>query len=283
MSSRIAMGFLLGTLLAVHSANGATTVAFCGQRIREDAEAVICRRQPVRSLRPLAKLRQLKWLELKQLHFADDELVHLRGLRQLKRLYLIDDHLDGRGLVHLAGLTNLRTLDLARNPLTDRRLPALLGLRALGKLKKLVLARTSITDRGVAQLLPRLAAIRQLDLDFTSIGDAALIGVARLKRLSLLGLVGTRITERTLRRLETMRQLTFVAVAGTCYDGDESVKRLRMKLGKTASVTVNHPSFPPSHASVVERGRTLRRVRVKPRHCRSDPGSTKRESKSPKR
>jgi hypothetical protein len=59
-------------------------------------------------LKPLAQLRELRWLSLSDNAVGDDSLVRLSGLVNLEELHLRGTNITSRGLAHLKGLKNLR-------------------------------------------------------------------------------------------------------------------------------------------------------------------------------
>jgi Leucine-rich repeat (LRR) protein len=121
-------------------------------------------------LEQLKTLTGLQCLNLSGTEITDAGLAHLKGLVQLQSLNLSQTNVKGAGLENLAGMTQLRELMLAGKggeqyppgprPFDDA---ALRHLRALLNLKTLDLSRTSITDAGLAYV-GRLKGLESLNL-----------------------------------------------------------------------------------------------------------------------
>lgn len=92
---------------------------------------------------------------------------------------------------------------LGRNA-ADVDLALLAGLEP--SLTWLNLARTSVTDDGLARLAP-FRALRRLRLEQCPVGDAGMAHLAGLPRLEYLNLYGTEITDEGLARLTTLPAL----------------------------------------------------------------------------
>lgn len=159
------------------------------------------------------------------------EVTTLEPLRGLTRLESLDlgwcGGVDDAALGALRGLTSLRRLVLSRTGVTDA------GVAALGPfpdLEELRLEGTAVRARGLAALLPRLPALKVLDLArCPGVGDAAVRAVcaAAPPGLVRLDLAYTRVTDAGLtgvaRALGTLRALSLEA----CAVGDAGVRALR--------------------------------------------------------
>ncbi len=93
---------------------------------------------------------------------------------------------------------NVTQLNLARTAVTDKGLAA---LTKMPRLTRLDLHETGITDRGI-QHLKRLRELRSLNLYGTDVTDEALATVAQLPSLETLYVWQTKITARGLAELE---------------------------------------------------------------------------------
>lgn len=88
---------------------------------------------------------------------------------------------------------------------------ALVGLAGKFSPQDLDLARTGVTDRGVAQLA-NLPALRWLDLTCTAVTDASLAPLQTIARLSQVVLTDTRVSREAIGRFE--RALPRTAIIG---------------------------------------------------------------------
>jgi Leucine-rich repeat (LRR) protein len=85
---------------------------------------------------PLAALKKLDSLTLKNCKFKDEALVHLKDLANLRELHLNYNKIDGSGLKHLTELPQLRVLNLYGNgSLGNAAIGPLLKLQQLEKLE----------------------------------------------------------------------------------------------------------------------------------------------------
>jgi hypothetical protein len=119
---------------------------------------------------------------------TDEHLGAIAGLKTLKSLRLdLSRGITDGGLHHLAGMHRLEELDLSEN--SQLRGPGLGYLAGLPRLHTLRLARCEDPRRPLdLSELPRLAALRTLDLSDSPVGDAGLKAAAALPRLESLRL-----------------------------------------------------------------------------------------------
>jgi Leucine-rich repeat (LRR) protein len=122
----------------------------------------------------LAKLPQLRVLDLSGSKLSDVGLAQLGGLLQLQELYLDGTRVTRAGLEVIAKLPQLRVLGLDRTDVVDAGVAALTGHPALEELR---LDGTLVTDASVDVLLS-MPALRRVSLARTVVSQAA---VARLK------------------------------------------------------------------------------------------------------
>ncbi|MCA9519777.1 MAG: hypothetical protein KC609_02335 [Myxococcales bacterium] len=257
---------------------GAKTTSFCGQAITPKTRTIVCTRA-VHSLKPLARLEELRSLELQKGAIGDGELRHLRRLRGLERLILPASKLRGSGLRYLRGSRNsLQILDLSQNPLDSRRLRA---LATFGALRRLDLHRTPIDDRGFSALFHKrrkLAPIVELRLADTRITSKSMAFVARLSGLTDLDLTNTAVDDNGLRRLLALAALRSVKLEGSCWD-EPGVARLKKLIGGRGQVSTEDavryidttrvmrlPVTRNGKEQMIEHSVTTRR-RLKPKHC----------------
>jgi len=108
-------------------------------------------------LKELAKLQQLKVLNLGDTEITDVGLKEVAKLQQLTHLWLYNTPITDAGLKELAKLQKLELLVLGDTKITDA------GLKELAKfkqLKGLILVGTKITKAGVAELKKALPKCR---------------------------------------------------------------------------------------------------------------------------
>ena len=129
---------------------------------------------------------------------TDADLKELAKLQQLKVLNLGDTQITDAGLTEVAKCTQLTLLDLEATQITD------VGLKEVAKLQQLThlwLYNTPITDAGLKELA-KLQKLELLVLGETKITDAGLKELAKFKQLKGLILVGTKITKAGVAELK---------------------------------------------------------------------------------
>jgi len=141
----------------------------------------------------------LEDLDLSKTDLSDRDLAVLSKIGTLKKLDLSGTLLHGSGLKRLAALKNLIDLDVDSNRLGNDSISVLTS--ALPALQILDLSSTSITDAGVA-LLPRLKHLTKLRLNHCDITDRCMVDLAKIKTLEKVNLTGTEASPDGLRRLQ---------------------------------------------------------------------------------
>ncbi|MBL9205017.1 MAG: hypothetical protein JNN01_08020 [Opitutaceae bacterium] len=111
---------------------------------------------------------------------------------------------------------------LRRSAFGDRELAALSSVA--GALAWLDLGETSVTDAGLAGLA-RMKQLRRLQLDHTAVTGAGLVHLSGLPRLESLNLVGTSLTDADLRLLAKLPRLRTLYVWNTMVS-DEALSEL---------------------------------------------------------
>jgi Leucine-rich repeat (LRR) protein len=151
---------------------------------------------------PLRRLGQLQELYVTQTHITDAGLAHLDAFPQLKKIALNDTHVSSAGLAHLARLTELEELELGTTKVDDE---GLVHVKQLSKLRRLSLFNTRVTDAGMTHL-KEMTQLRELNLVLTQVSDAGLAHLTGLTQLEVLFL-GEQITDEGLIALEGLTQL----------------------------------------------------------------------------
>jgi hypothetical protein len=196
-------------------------------------------------LAQLSKLGRLRVLDLSnpvgspKRGIANEHLVHLATLPALRSLVLsYNRRLTTVGFEHLRKLSALTHLDLAGTSVTSNDLAyigEMTSLRALD-LSRSILQEgdaEAITDDGIAHLT-KLTGLRTLSLRQTSLSDAGLAQIAKLKQLQTLELSshgdkGSAITDTGLAHLATMKQLRHLHL-GHANVTAKGIKRLQQAL-----------------------------------------------------
>ncbi|MBQ18678.1 MAG: twin-arginine translocase subunit TatC [Planctomycetaceae bacterium] len=116
-----------------------------------------------------------------------------------------DEHLS-----RLAEFKKLRMLDLRNSSITDAGLAALVPLT---NLQLLNLAGTKITNTGL-ETLARLKTLKTLLISSPEIDDGAMASITSHSGLEELNLVGTRISDDGLDQLDQLKQLRSLSLSG---------------------------------------------------------------------
>jgi hypothetical protein len=117
-----------------------------------------------------------------------------------------------KGFAALKALPNLRKLVLNRSGVTDKELAE---IAQCGQLRTLIIPEAKVTDAGVAAV-EKLTRLEQLDLsDNPRLTDKAMAHVKTLLRLEGLFLNKTGITDKGLAELKPLEALRDMTVAGT--------------------------------------------------------------------
>lgn len=141
------------------------------------------------------------------------------------------EHLDARGTIEWRLLGQLQTisdlsLELRGLRFSDEGLKSLMSnVSPIG----LDLSGTAVSDLGLADLIGPKTRIRLLDLSFTQISDDGLRSVAALRELRYLSLIGSRITDCGMTRLDRLQQLQEIYLAETAVSL-QAAARLHCKL-----------------------------------------------------
>ncbi|NRB41396.1 MAG: hypothetical protein HRU20_23475 [Pseudomonadales bacterium] len=136
-------------------------------------------------LEEVAKLKNLRSLNLVSTQVDDDGMYFLKHATNLESLNLNFTRVDGQGLLHLAELPKLTSINIQRNRSTADM--TRMNLSALGRgfsaLRRLSVGGNHITDANVASLtsLTNLQSLTFHTIGFTQITDD---GVAMLSNLS---------------------------------------------------------------------------------------------------
>jgi internalin A len=114
------------------------------------------------------------------------------------------------GLAKLARLNKLRRLDVSGARITPAGLKVLEGLP---QLERLSLWNCTALDDSAAPALAAIPSLSNLDLSYTSAGDATLATLARLPRLKVLYLTDTKVTPAAVEAFRKVKPAGFVSWA----------------------------------------------------------------------
>ena len=125
-------------------------------------------------------------------------------------------------LVQVARLGQLESLNLARSLVTD---VGIAHLSELSSLESLDLSQTKIADAGLAHL-KGLVSLKRLSLDDTTIGDPGLVHLRHIASLKRLNLDRTQVSDAGMESLNGLTALFTLSLAGTRV-GNSGVEHLK--------------------------------------------------------
>lgn len=197
------------------------------------------------ALEHMKEMTKLKKLDVGKDKLTDAGLAHVRNFTELRELRVEGPKVTAAGFKNLAPLTKLKKLTLMSCPgINGEAMAALSGmtdleeleliycgaikpeaaahLKGLTGLKKLRFE--SVTDEALAGIagLPKL---EDLQLFYTSVGDAGLKHLAGLKTLKTLNLMNTRVTDAGLEHLAGLTAIKSLNLGKTQVKG-EGLKHL---------------------------------------------------------
>lgn len=201
-------------------------------------------------LEHLKSLSHLKSLDVSFTEVTDAGLDHLTSLGALEKLCIGGNKMSGVGLHSLRLLPRLKSLDVSGSQRTDSGIWSIsvtdlnldsvasltqlqelnlggakvtnLGLKKLGslvQLRSLDLNSTQVSDTGLA-ILSSLPNLEKLSLwRCKGVGDGALSHLLAAKRLAILDLAETSLTDKGLERIHKTTALRLLYLGGTAVTG----------------------------------------------------------------
>jgi hypothetical protein len=173
------------------------------------------------SLKVLARMPRLEFLEICSAPITDAGLAHLREMRQLRSLLLGEAQpfssgdnqtaVTGEGFAHLAGLPSLTDLEIHSTALTGE------GLKHIGSLKhleRLKLQGGAFSDDDLRSL-SMLTNLQSLEIVGSSIDGTGFRHLAALSRLSYVCLEGPNVTDAAMPYLAQLPSLESVMIYET--------------------------------------------------------------------
>jgi YHS domain-containing protein/mono/diheme cytochrome c family protein len=185
-----------------------------------------------------AKRREREVLEVRELT-PDEQAAEAKALEVLQQ----------RGAIAARIAANTKAVEVNLSlvgGVADQDLTALRGLEPT--LLWLNLARTGVTDEGLAQIAP-FAPLQRLNLSGTAITDRGLASLAGLSELRYLNLYGTKVTDQGLRALHGLQKLdkVFLWQTGVTDDGaaglQAALPHATIDLGKYAELLAAAPAL----------------------------------------
>jgi len=234
----------------------------------EDLSLDNCRGVTSDGLAHVARLKNLRSLNLVSTQVDDAGIVVLANARNLESLNLNFTRVRGSGLVHLAGLPKLasitlnpnrntadktqidlsplgrgfpalRHLKVGGNRITDAHLASLANLRNLQALTFRTLGFTQVTNDGMTSLA-NLPNLRELRINGSvKVTDAGMVHLTGLRHLEKLDIGRTAITGAAAPILGKLPALKELHVVGTRFD-PQGIQALR-KLSPRVKVTLHRP------------------------------------------
>lgn len=203
---------------------------------------------------------------------TDKTLERLNELPHLTYLQLVRTKVTSAGLVHLSNMTRLRELDVLDGPaIGDDGLQCLSGLV---NLERLQLLKTSVTDNGL-QHLRGLQRLRSLNLDQTTITDAAMPHVALLPALMDLHLAGTHVGVNGMATLSKANNLQHLDISGTKVT--DSCMPDIARLANLQSLAIHYSDITDAGILRLATASHLKRLSVGP-HVSQDAAKTLRQT-----
>jgi Leucine-rich repeat (LRR) protein len=200
------------------------------------------------ALAPIARLSDLRWLDLTQNPLSDAGLSVLSGLKNLEEIRLSytqagdetaawlpalpslrslglwGTRITDAGMQHVGRIATLEMLNIGSQNVTDAGLAELAGLV---NLKSLSIDKMPITDAGIRHL-PNLKNLEWLDVTDTKISNACRADIAQIEKLKYLRLRNEGLSDGGLEHLADLPNLeTLFAEQGISDRGLEGIGRLR--------------------------------------------------------
>ena len=165
-------------------------------------------------LASIGRLTSLSELRLEKIALSEDEFRKIASLPLLKTLRLKHVHDDDKGVDDFGclGFTSLISnllVELVELELSNVNFVndgTMRMLKAQGKLKKLVLTHTYITDAGLEHI-SNLTELIELDISYNLITDSGLKHLSNLTKLKNLNISSYRITDAGLKHLSNLTKL----------------------------------------------------------------------------
>ncbi|MCE9555435.1 MAG: hypothetical protein K8T91_18965 [Planctomycetes bacterium] len=173
------------------------------------------------SLNNIKNLKRLRILSVENVNLADS-ISELEAFPLLQSLELSGAGITDSSLVHVNKLQTLLRLDLRSCPISDA---GVVQLRGLKNLKHIGLAETDAGDGSIAMLASNCPALTSLAVGRQATDDGV-ISICRLERLTDLALSNSRVTSTGVSKLQKLKTLHALSLAGGAIS-DSSLVALR--------------------------------------------------------
>lgn len=177
------------------------------------------------SLRHVAGLPLLEWLEIGGGSVTPSGVARLKDCTEIRRLYLHDIRLGDEALSWVSGLAHLEALSLQKTGITGK---VLRQVKAVDSLTVLNLGDNDIVDEDMEQIA-RFKGLEVLALQHTKVTGEGLARLKGMAKLNVLNLAHCVIGDGDLEHFTGMPNLRIVHAAG-CRISDEAVKALDERL-----------------------------------------------------
>jgi hypothetical protein len=146
----------------------------------------------------LERLSRVEHLDLVGGRITDAGLRHVQACARLKTLRLLGVQATDRGMEYVSGLKNLETLFLVGSHVTDRGFERFSGLLHL---KRLYLLENRLTS-GCLATVSQLPCLEELYIGGLAFDDSAVSRLVYLRRLKVLMLLHTKVTDDGLNEIK---------------------------------------------------------------------------------
>jgi hypothetical protein len=153
----------------------------------------------------IGKVKSLETVTILCGSIAGDSLKHLKGLTSLRELEIVSERVADEDLKHLAELRTLRALRIRAAKVRGPGLRYIGGLAELEELSLVSSGSSEFGNDGLAWL--RALHLKELELDYTQVGDAGLEHLRGMKDLEALSLSFCRVSYTGLACLEGLVNL----------------------------------------------------------------------------
>jgi Leucine-rich repeat (LRR) protein len=176
------------------------------------------------ALQSLARLSQLRAVDLYGSSVTDRVIEQLDGLPNLERVRIANSEITDRAFLTIGQLPSLRELDVSfASSITDQ---GLAHLKACTKLRQLRLRNAKISYQATSAIA-EIASIETLDLGETDVTDQAVLPLVALPRLHTLFLYSTKVTDEAINHLVAMKSLVTLGLSRNSRVTDAGLRRLQ--------------------------------------------------------
>ncbi|MGB7323244.1 MAG: hypothetical protein WBD31_00120, partial [Rubripirellula sp.] len=146
------------------------------------------------------------------LAISDQTLIDNPPVRSLETLCLAGCQVTAEGIASIGGQSQLTWLDLAHLPVGN---DAVRGIAVSPqKIEQLTLEGTQV-DSDLADWIGQAVSLRELDLSWTRTDDSVITAIEPVKKMSVLWMTGTQITDKSIPTISAMQELKSVDVQRT--------------------------------------------------------------------